>query len=311
MEDDGARAVQDQWMSTQGLARYLHIHEKQVYALLKSGRLPGTKATGKWLFSKRLIDAWLEDQTRRNLAEVRRRSRRSEGALLAAGSDDPLLTMLIAAAGRSIPGGAIFSAVTGSAEGLRALGEGYTDVAWSHLLDAETGSYNPPAVIGRYLGDRETTTVHLFNREVGFVTAAGNPKGIAAVSDLVRPDVNFVNRQEGSGIRLLTEARLRAAGIDPGGIQGFERSVCTHVEVGLAVRAGRADAGVAVGAVARLLGLAFVPLTEESFDMILDRETFFSRTVQSLLDILQGEAFQESVRGLGGYDFARTGRLLT
>ncbi len=310
MDDDGVQTVPEQWLNTQGLARYLHIHEKQVYALLKSGQLPGTKATGKWLFSKRLIDAWLEGQTRRNLADVRQRSRRSEGALLAAGSDDPLLTMLIAAAGRSVPGGAIFSAVTGSVEGLRALGEGYTDVAWSHLLDPETGSYNTPAVTGRYLGDRETTTVHLFNREVGFVTAAGNPKGIAAFSDLARPDVTFVNRQEGSGIRLLTEARLRAEGIDPGRIRGGDRSVCTHVEVGLAVLSGKAEVGVAVGAVARLLGLGFIPLTEESFDMILDRETFFSRTVQSLLDILQGEVFQEGVRTLGGYDFARTGRIV-
>jgi len=311
MEDDNRRTVQDRWMNTQGLARYLHIHEKQVYALLKSGDLPGTKATGKWLFSRRLIDAWLEDRTRKNLTEVRKRSRRSEGALLAAGSDDPLLTMLIAAAGRSVSGGAIFSAVTGSAEGLRALGEGCTDVAWSHLIDAETGAYNTPSVIGGYLGDRETTTVHLFNREVGFVTGAGNPKGIRGFADLVRPGVCFVNRQEGSGIRLMTETRLRDAGIDPGRVRGFERCVCTHVEVGLSVLAGKADAGVAVGAVARLLGLAFVPLAEESFDMILDRKTFFSRTVQSLLDILQAEAFQESVRGLGGYDFARTGRPLT
>jgi len=309
MENDTAQTAQDQWMNTQGLARYLHIHEKQVYALLKTGRLPGTKATGKWLFSRRLIDAWLDDEARKNLTEVRQRSRRSEGALLAAGSDDPLLTMLIAA-GRSIPGGAIFSAVTGSAEGLRTLGECYTDVAWSHLLDAEMGSYNTPAVISRYLGDRETTTVHLFNREVGFVTAAGNPKGIAAFSDLVRPDVRFVNRQEGSGIRLLTEARLRVEGIDPGQIRGVDQPVCTHVEVGLAVLSGKAEVGIAVGALARLLGLCFVPLAEESFDMVLARKTFFSRTIQSLLDILQGEAFQESVRTLGGYDFARTGRIM-
>jgi excisionase family DNA binding protein len=310
MSDEGIQTVPEQWLNTQGLARYLHIHEKQVYALLKSGHLPGTKATGKWLFSKRIVDAWLEGQTRQNLSEVRQRSRRSEGALLAAGSDDPLLSMLIAAAGRSVPGVTIFSAVTGSVEGLRALGEGYTDVAWSHLLDAEMGSYNTPAVISRYLGDRETTTVHLFNREVGFVTAAGNPKGIAAFSDLVRPDVRFVNRQEGSGIRLLTEARLRVEGIDPGQIRGVDQPVCTHVEVGLAVLSGKAEVGIAVGALARLLGLCFVPLAEESFDMVLARKTFFSRTIQSLLDILQGEAFQESVRTLGGYDFARTGRIM-
>jgi len=135
-------------MNTKELAAYLGINDKQVYALIKAGRIPGTRITGKWVFPKKLIDEWIGETARAGLKQAREKSRTVEGAILASGSNDPVLDVLLTALRRSHPDFYFFCANTGSTEGLKALGAGHTDVAWTHLLDPETGSYNIPLVSG-------------------------------------------------------------------------------------------------------------------------------------------------------------------
>ena len=131
-------------MNTKEVAQHLGIHEKQVYALIKSKRIPSTRVTGKWVFPKRLIDEWIESNAKTGLEQARKKSKRIEGALLASGSNDPILDMLHTTMRKSYPEFYIFSANTGSTEGLKALNMGYTDIAWSHLLEPKTGEYNIP-----------------------------------------------------------------------------------------------------------------------------------------------------------------------
>ena len=111
-------------MSTKEVARYLGIHEKQVYALIKAHRIPSTWVTGKWVFPKKLIDEWIENNARSGIAEARRKSKRIEGALLAAGSNDPILDILKTYIRKSYPEFYIFSSNTGSTDGLKALSQG-------------------------------------------------------------------------------------------------------------------------------------------------------------------------------------------
>ncbi|MEW6335728.1 MAG: substrate-binding domain-containing protein, partial [Thermodesulfobacteriota bacterium] len=289
-------------MNTREVAAYLGIHEKQVYALIKTGRIPATRVTGKWIFPRRVIDGWIEADARSGLEAARQKTDRVPGALLASGSNDPVLDVLHTCLRKRYPELFVFSANTGSMEGLAALEKGFTDIAWSHLLDPETGEYNIP-YLERQVPHVQAVVVNLFHRELGFVTARGNPLRIGKFADLARKGVRFVNRQAGSGTRLLLDHHLTKAGIPPGRIVGYDREVFTHIEVGLAVLSGAADAGIATAAVSSLLGLGFVSITRERFDMICDRSVFFKKEVQALVEVLSGDPFRRQVENLGSYDF--------
>jgi len=302
--------MSDIFMNTKEIADYLDIHEKQVYALIKAGRVPATRVTGKWIFPKKMIDEWIETQARAGLKEAKQKAGRIHGALLAAGSNDPILDLLLASVQASHPEFYIFTATMGSTAGLQALGQGYTDVAWSHLRDDGQGKYNTPEILAPFLQGLPFVVVHLFNREVGLLLPPANPLGIGGLQDIFAKGARIVNRQPGAGTRLYLDQRLREAGIAPENVPGYDREVFTHLDVGLAILAGKADAGIAATAVSRLLGLQALPLTTESFDMVLAQSTFFAKGIQVLLQDLQSRSFQEKVAGLGGYDFRSAGCIL-
>ncbi len=306
MED---HSLSHEMMSTKEVARYLGIHEKQVYALIKSKRIPSTRVTGKWVFPKKLIDEWIESNARSGLQQARQKGRKIEGALLASGSNDPILDMLQTYLKKSYPEFYIFSANTGSTDGLKALNLGYTDIAWSHLLDPKSGEYNIP-FFSTYLPNVEPVVVNLFERELGFVTAPKNPLGIHGFEDLTRKGVRFLNRQRGSGTRVLLDHHLKRLKISSSKISGYEKEVYTHFEVGLSILSREADVGIATIAVSKLFGLPFLPIARERFDMILDKSTFFERGVQALLEILHSGEFRSKVARLGNYDFGNSGKIL-
>jgi putative molybdopterin biosynthesis protein len=211
-------------MSTKEVARYLGIHEKQVYFLVKSKKIPSTRITGKWVFPKKLIDEWIETNAKTGLGEARRKSKRIEGALLASGSNDPVLDMLHTYMKKSYPEFYIFSANTGSTDGLKALNRGYTDIAWSHLLDPKSGEYNIP-FLSNFLPNVKPVVVNLFHRDLGFVTAPKNPFRIRGFEDLTQKGVRLINRQKGSGTRVLLDHHLKRLQIQTSKIQGYERGL--------------------------------------------------------------------------------------
>ncbi len=299
----------EEMMNTKEVAKYLGIHEKQVYGLIKSKRIPSTRVTGKWVFPRKLIDEWIESNARKGLEEARRKSRKTEGALLASGSNDPILDMLHTYIRKAYPEFYIFSANTGSTEGLRALNLGYTDIAWSHLFDPKSGEYNIPFLSG-YLLNMKPVVVNLFRRDLGLVVAPKNPFHIRGVEDLTQKGVRFINRQKGSGTRALLDHHLKRLRITPSKINGYEKEVYTHFEVGLSILSREADAGIATIAVSKLLGLPFIPIAHESFDMILDQLTFFEKGVQAFLEILNSQEFRKRVERLGNYDFKNSGKVL-
>jgi putative molybdopterin biosynthesis protein len=294
--------MSEEMMNTKGVAAYLGINEKQVYALIKAGRIPGTRVTGKWVFPKKLIDEWIEENARGALHQARERSRSMEGALLASGSNDPVLDFLLTGMRQSHPDFYFFCANTGSTEGLKALGGGYTDIAWTHLYDSQTDRYNIP-FLPKYLPDVKAVLVHLFRREIGIVTAPGNPKGIEGIADLAGKKVRFVNRQAGSGTRILLDHHLGRQGVSASSIAGYDREVYTHVS-------DEADAGIATVAVSRLMGLHFIPITRENFDMVLGQSTYFSKGIQALMEVLKSSGFRGRFEHLGGYGFEDSGKIL-
>jgi excisionase family DNA binding protein len=291
-------------MSTKEVAEYLGLHEKKVYALVKAGKIPCTRVTGKWVFPKKLIDQWIEEGAR---GPVRKQRAEERPFLLAAGSDDPSLGLLRELYAQRLAPTALFSVPVGSRIGLEAVRDGIADIAWSHLLDPETGEYNlsyikqlvPAGVV-----------VTLFHRELGLLVKHGNPLGVRTIADLSRPGLRIINRQKGSGTRLYLDHELARLGLDLKQIDGYQVTVPTHLEVGLKVLRGEVDAGLATHAAARLLGLDFIPLTRERFDILIPKERFFSRAIQTFLETAGSREFRTRLEAVGGYDTSETGRLL-
>ncbi len=228
--------------------------------------------------------------------------------LLAAGSDDPSLSVLRELFEQRTKPASLFLNTVGSSAGLAALRNGVADFATAHLFDPKSGEYNLPFVKD-LVGDR-TVVVQLFYRQLGLVVARGNPLKLCAIGDLARPKVRLINRQAGSGTRLYLDQALSRLKIDAHNLNGYETSVSTHLDVAMRVLRGEADAGLATLASARMLGLDFVPLTRERFDAVIARERFFSPGIQTLLSIVGSSEFRCRLAAMGGYDGAESGRII-
>jgi putative molybdopterin biosynthesis protein len=301
--------MSDEMMNTKEVAHYLGVHEKQVYALIKSKRIPSTRITGKWVFPKKLIDDWIESNAQKSLGQAREKSRRIEGALLASGSNDPILDILHTYMRTLYPEFYIFTANTGSTDGMKALNKGYTDIAWSHLFDPKTNEYNIP-FLPHYVPNIKPVVVNLFCRDMGFLVAAKNPLGIHGFEDLARKEVRFINRQKGAGTRVLLDYYLKKMRIPSSEIKGYDKEVYTHLEVGISVLSKESDVGIGTIAVSKFFGLSFIPITTESFDMILDQSTFFEKGIQAFVEVLNSDGFRKRITKLGNYDFKNSGKIL-
>lgn len=296
-------------MSTKEAAEYLGINEKQVYALIKSKSIPCTRVTGKWVFPKKLIDRWITTNSLKDGPFIDDVIRNTTGALFAAGSNDPVLDILINRMQNGSGGKHIFSSVTGSTEGIRLLGCGFTDIAWCHLSKPETGEYDMSSIADLVPG-KKIAIVHLFQREIGFLLPPDSGDGKMSFSKIAADGIEFINRQKGSGTRILTEHFLELEKVNPALIKGYDNEVSTHMEVGLKILSGKAGAGAATGSVAGMLGLKFQPLINESFDMVLVQDTFFREEVQKFIETLQSDDFREMVSLLGNYSFEKSGKII-
>jgi putative molybdopterin biosynthesis protein len=152
--------------------------------------------------------------------------------------------------------------------------------------------------------------VHLADREQGFIVLPGNPKGITSYEDLLREDVAFINRQRGSGTRVLLDYELKKRGILPTKVRGYRDEEYTHMNVAAAVLSGRADCTLGVRAAAVALGLDFIPVGVEQYDLVVARCYADDERMQALMDVIRSEEFRENVTRMGGYDTSRSGEVL-
>ena len=197
----------------------------------------------------------------------------------------------------------------GSMGGLLALKQKRTHLATSHLLDPESGEYNFP-YLKKILPQRELKVLNLTYREQGIMVKRGNPKNIERIDDLVKKDIKFLNRQKGSGTRVLLDYLLKKKGIDPLDIQGYSLEEYTHLMVASAVAEGNVDAGLGILSAAKVFGLDFVPVIKERYDIIIPKEYYSSLKIQKILTIIQSEKFKKKVLSLGGYDLSQCGKVI-
>jgi putative molybdopterin biosynthesis protein len=294
--------------TTKEVAEYLNINEKQVYKLIKDATIPATRITGKWLFPKQLIEEWIITNARKSISDPVPKS--LENQVVIAGSNDLALEFLIKNANLRRPSCTFSISNVGSLAGLIALKNGNCHIAASHLLDLETGEYNS-SFIKKHFPELKTVLLNLAHREQGLIVKKGNLLGIKTIKHLANKKLTFVNRQEGSGTRILLDYRLRENGIDSSDIPGYSRIAYTHMEVALEVFSGSANAGIGIFAAARTLGLDFIPLANERFDLVIPMDNYETEPVRTLREVLNSEEFKSDVIKMGGYDIKDTGKIVS
>lgn len=262
--------------------------------------------------------AQVQEAMRRQLSAHRRRHdalqvagvkppKESAEALVIVGSDDLALGLLVNRLGRDRANERpVLSVHAGSLGGLLALSRGEAHLAGMHLWDALRGQYNVPFV-ERMLPDRPMVLVNLAHRQQGLMVHRRNPKKIRGLEDLAREGIVIVNRQQGSGTRLLLDYELKRRKIEPARLAGYDHEVNDHVAVAECVANMSADVGMGTLPAARALGLEFIPVRSERYDLVIPEANYESELLKPLLRVLRSDAFREAVEHLGGYDTAQTG----
>lgn len=289
-------------LTVQEVADYLRLKERKIYYLVAQKRIPCVRASGKWLFPKDKIDQWLYGEPKAAEAAPATTASGSAPPVLS-GSHDPLLEWALQELGFPLA-----VRTTGSADGLQRFAAGEASVCGLHLLQAGSGEYNLAAVQGAVPG-QDIVLIEWAWREQGLIVAAGNPLAVESLTDLKSRAARVIERQPGSGGYTLFQHLLGRDGLAAEELQRIPQQARSETDVGLAILGGKADAGLGLAAVARLLNLHFVPLARERFDLLLRRRDYFEAPFQSLLAFTRTAAFQERAGELGGYDIAQLGRV--
>jgi len=288
----------EELLTTRELADLLRLNEKKVYQLVRDGGIPHVRITGKWLFPKWHILRWIEENVQR------------EEDILIAGSDDILFGRLLASYSRErFPQSLTFYSPVGSLKGVQCLSQHKCQACCIHLLDEETGEYNLP-YLRRYLAPQGYIVVNVCYRSQGLMVKRGNPLGIKGLEDVAKKKARLINRNKGSGTRLLLEYLLRQTGLQESEIVGFTDEVSSHLEVAFRVFFGEADVGLGIEYVARLLSLDFVRLQEERFDLVIPKELWPTKVMKGFAGYIDPLTIRRLTRSLPGYDLRDTGKIV-
>jgi excisionase family DNA binding protein len=284
-------------LTTAEVADYLRVKERTIYDMVARQTIPFTRATGKLLFPRRLIDAWLEAQTDLPGPGI------APPPPIYAGSNDPLLEWALRQSGSGL---AVLA--RGSTQGLDDLAAGRAVMAGLHLLDPVSGVWNTAAVKA-HLPAPNHVQIHWARRTQGLIVAAGNPLGITGLADAVARGARFAMRAEGAGSQRLLDVLLARDGLDRAALTVAARPAETHADLAALIETGEADCGLGLQAAAGALG--FLPLrADERFDLVMTRRAYFDPPVQALMRFARSDAFMRRAAHLGGYDLGDLGTVV-
>lgn len=232
-----------------------------------------------------------------------------ENTLVSIGSHDVLMDVISNIIHKNKKMVNLSSAHVGSLGGIMSIKKGECHLAPIHLLDEETGIYNLPT-LKKYLGALDIALIKGVKRTQGLMVAKGNPKEIKGIKDLIRADISLVNRQRGSGTRVLLDYLLKRESIDPKDILGYTREMNTHMMVASAVKSGSCDVGVGVLSAANMMDLDFVPIGDEAYDFVILKSNLKDKRVETFIQVLKSEDFKKALETLGGYGLENPGEII-
>ncbi|MFC0215152.1 substrate-binding domain-containing protein [Paenibacillus chartarius] len=311
----------DMSYTTEEIAKLLKISKLTVYDLIKKGELPSYRVGKQMRVDAADLEAY--KQRARMVAipanpPVEARSPVHAQPLASLSPNRPIvitghdigLDILAKHMEKSIPGIRPLRSFVGSLDSLISMYKGESDIVSTHLLDGDTGEYNLP-YIRKLLVGASYVVVNLLTRSAGLYVKQGNPLGLNQWSDLSRPGLRLVNRERGSGARVLLDEQLRLHGIKPAQLAGYDHEQTNHLGVAMKVASGEADVGVGIEKAAHIVGqIDFIPLIRERYDLVMLKTPANQAWLPTLLQILQSEAFKKELQAIPGYDLSRTGDIL-
>jgi excisionase family DNA binding protein len=283
-------------MDVREVAAYLRLKERRIYDLARRQEIPHVRATGKLLFPRKQIDAWLGDSSAAVPA--------TSGPPLVAGSHDPLLEWAVRESGSGLA-----MLACGSRAGVEHLARGEATVAAVHWRDTRSGEDNVP-LIRTALAGADVVALEWARRSQGLLVAPGNPLGIRTLGDLAKKRPRVALRQPDAGSHRLLEHLLAQAGLRYDALERLPRAIRAETDLAVAIAAGHADAGFGIEAAARAHGLHFIALATERMDLVVRRRDAFEPPFQSLLAFARTPEFRARAEALGGYDVSATGRVV-
>ncbi|MEX2479695.1 MAG: helix-turn-helix transcriptional regulator [Gammaproteobacteria bacterium] len=285
-------------MTTAEVAAYLRLKERTVYEMASKRQIPCTRATGKLLFSRKLIERWVEGRTELPLGYD------AAPPPIYAGSSDPLLEWALRESGSGI---ALLT--SGSRDGLERLARGQAVLTGVHIRDPNGETYNVDT-IRREIPYPDIVGIRWAEREQGLLVAPGNPLGINSFEDLFAKQPRIALRPEGAGSRSLFDSLLQEFERDQAQLNVLTSEAQTEGDLAAMIADGAADCGLGIAAVAGRSGLHFVPLgISESFDIVMRRRDHFEPPLQKLLRLARSDGFAKRAAAYGGYDLTRLGEV--
>ena len=288
----------NEMLTTRELSELLRLNEKKVYQLVRDGNVPRVRIAGKWLFPRNHVLRWIDENVQR------------ERDIFIVGSDDVLLARLLAMYSReNLPEALAFYAPVGSAAGVQALVQGKCQACCVHILDLATGEYNIP-YLKTHLGDHHLAVITLWHRRKGMIVKAGNPLGIRSIGDLSAGGVRFIGRNRGSGTAVLLEYLSREAGLGESERPREIGTADSHMDTAMKVFFGEADCGLGIEYVAHPLGLDFIPLKDERFDLVIPGELLSTAPMKRFIGCLDPSSLSRLTRNIPGYDVREAGKII-
>jgi len=297
------------------VAKTLKISRFTVYEFIKRGELTAYHIGRKLRIEATDLDIFMKNAKGTNQPasppndQITTIPVSSQDGLIIYGQD-AVLDVLTRHLQKRMPNVRFLRSYNGSMDGLIALYRGTANLITAHLWDGDTGEYNTPYVRHLLPGQR-ALIINLVYRQEGFYVALGNPKNIKDWPDLIKPNIRFVNREPGSGARVLLDEKFRLLDIDPRTILNYSQEETSHLAIASAVARGEADVGVGIEKAAmQVQNVEFIPLQKERYDLVFLRRDLDKPHFQALLSILRSPGFRKEIHSMGGYDVSRMGDII-
>jgi excisionase family DNA binding protein len=289
-----------EFLTTSEAAEYVRLGERKLYELVTSGEIPCSKVTGKWLFPRQALDLWVLSGLSHPAGMIA-----ADPPPIVGGSQDDLLEWTLRESGSGLA-----SLAEGTARGVERLQRGEVIAAAVHFHSDDVAAEEANIAAVRAMpGLHDAVLVGLVRREQGLLVPSGNPKQLHSLADVLASGARMAVRQPGAGAQMLLEVLLTRAGAGPKDLRRLEPPCLTGPDLAAAVRAGKADCGVATRAAAKSAGLDFVPLLWENFDLLMRQRSYFRPPIQALIGFIGQDRLEQRAAELSGYDPAPAGQI--